>query len=433
MDNNLDNKININNNYEQLKNYYDKTLNIDKSTYKTTNDEPTPIQCVEDIINKIPVDIWNKNNIKILDPCCGNGNFFITIIEKLKKNFDKKYILENILHFNDTNLERLNNIREIFLNNEYNLNINNNDFLKYDENIKYDLIVANPPYAKYYFNEKEQKWKRASKNHNLIKSFIEKSLKILKPNGYLAFLTPNNWMSFADRNILIKELTELQIIHLDIHSAKKYFKNIGSSFTWYIIQNKKSYKDINITGIWKSKEYQSIVKSQVRSYIPLYYNNIIQSILLKTIDNNDIPKYNVETSSDLHKYTKKKFINKDKDDKFKYKLIHTPKQTVYSSKPHKFQDGYKVFISTTDKYSTLIDNCGMTQSIAFIKCSNKEECIKIKNIIDHNLYKFINNICRWGNFNNIRILQRFPIPNKKNIYESFNITDDEIMFIENNI
>ena len=40
------------------------------------------------------------------------------------------------------------------------------------------------------------------------------------------------------------------------------------------------------------------------------------------------------------------------------KLIHTPKQTVYSNIKHKWQTGYKVFISTTDAYSTFICTTG---------------------------------------------------------------------------
>ena len=154
--------------------------------------------------------------------------------------------------------------------------------------------------------------------------------------------------------------------------------------------------------------------------------------------NINLLKFKIETSCDLHRFTKKTEISDIKNDKFIYKLIHTPKQTVWASRPHKFQEGYKLFISTTDKYSTFIDNCGMTQSIVFIKCNTKTEAEKYKAILDHPLYIFINNICRYGNFNNIRILQSFPIPNineinEDTIYNYFNITNEEIKFIKNNI
>ena len=419
--------------FDNLKKYYDTVLNLDKSTYKSSNDEPTPISCVIDMISKIPDNLWEQEDLKILDPCCGNGNFALPILFKLKDKYSFDKILKDILYFNDINNLRLDNVKNIYKDTKYKLNISNIDFLSYQENIKYDLIVANPPYAKLLENGK-----RASKNHNLIKDFIDKALKILKPDGYLLFITPDNWMSYADRNTLIEIITKLQIIHLDIHTAKKYFKKIGSSFTWYIIQNKPFYKNINISGIWKKKEYNDSIVSKQRKYIPLLYNKLVNSILEKTVDS-DLPKFEVKTSSDLHHYTKREFISNEKTKEFKYKLIHTPSQTVYSSKPHKYQDGYKVFISTTDKYSVFIDKCGMTQSIVFILCSSKEEANKYKQILEHPLYVFINNICRWGNFNNIRILQHFPKPNvdieinEENIYKCFNINEEEIKYINDNL
>jgi hypothetical protein len=128
------------------------------------------------------------------------------------------------------------------------------------------------------------------------------------------------------------------------------------------------------------------------------------------------------------------------DDVYKYKLIHTPSQTVYASRPHKFQKGYKVYISTTDKYSVFIDNdTGMTQSIVFILCSNEAEANKYMKILGHPLYIFINNICRWGNFNSIRILQNFPVPkidydgDYNKIYDYFGINTEEIKYISENI
>jgi tRNA1(Val) A37 N6-methylase TrmN6 len=421
------------NSYEELKNYYNKVLNIDKSTYKSSNDETTPIECIEEMIAKIPIELWSRKNLKILDPCCGNGNFHLVISNELiKYDIDKKIIFEEILKFNDINEDRLENVKKIF---SYNLNITNSNFICENENKldeKYDLIVANPPYAKLMDDGK-----RTSKNHNLIKDFIEKLLSLLKTNGYLLFITPDNWMSYADRNTLIEKITSLQIIHLDIHNAKKYFKKIGSSFTWYIIQNCPYYKDVSISGIWKKEQYLSSVSSQIMKFIPLLYNQIVQSILSKTILNTSLKKFNINTSSYLHKYTKKELINTTETDIFKYKLIHTLKQTVYSSKPHKFQDGYKVFISTTDKYNLTIDNCGMTQSIAFILCDNQEQAQKYLKILYNPLYQFINNICRWGNFNNIRIMQQFPIPDNyeddKDIYESFKITNEEIDYIQSHL
>jgi hypothetical protein len=98
-----DNVISIeNSNFDTLKNYYDNVLNLDKTTYKSSNDEPTPIQCIVDMIDKIPVELWMRNNLSILDPCCGNGNFVLPVLFKLlNANHTTKNILENIIEFND--------------------------------------------------------------------------------------------------------------------------------------------------------------------------------------------------------------------------------------------------------------------------------------------------------------------------------------------
>ncbi len=419
---------------EELFAYYDDVLNTDKTTYTSSNDEPTPMACVSEILDHVPDELWKREHVRILDPCCGNGNFHLSALYKLLPYHSKRKILENILHFNDINEYRLCNVRNVFHSTNYQLNITCQDFLSMETNNTYDMIVANPPYAKILENGK-----RASKNHNLIASFIQKSLSLLKPSGYLVFITPNNWMSYADRNTLIEKLTSLQIIHLNIHTAKKYFKKIGSSFTWYIIQHCPSYKDIEVSGVWKKKVYTTFVHSMRRKYIPLLYTPEVQSILNKTVDNTALEKFHIQTSSYLHRYTKKEFIQDTETDIFKYRLIHTPSQHVYSSKPHKFQEGFKVFISTTNTYNVFVDSCGMTQSIVFILCDTEQEARIYARILQHPLYVFINNICRWGNFNNIRILQHFPKPNidyqgqEDELYQYFQITRDEIDFISTHL
>jgi hypothetical protein len=76
----------------------------------------------------------------------------------------------------------------------------------------------------------------------------------------------------------------------------------------------------------------------------------------------------------------------------------------------------------------------MTQSIAFILCDNYDIAEKYLKILNNPLYQFLNNICRWGNFNNIRILQQFPIPeNENDIYKSFEITKEESYYIESHL
>jgi hypothetical protein len=172
-----------------------------------------------------------------------------------------------------------------------------------------------------------------------------------------------------------------------------------------------------------------MVESQVRDYIPLQYSTIIQSVFAKTVDNDTIAKYVVETSSDLHRYTKRSFIRDTPDEEHKYRLVHTPKQTVWASRPHKFQRGWKVFLSTTDKYKAFPDDCGMTQSIAFIRVKDEAEAKMVASTLMHPLYIALNNACRYGNFNNIRVLQRLPICTTGDPCAEFGLTPEESAWI----
>lgn len=383
--------------------YFDK-LNEDLSHYSSTNDICTPMGCVKEMVDNIPDELWHRGNIKILDPCAGNGNFPAYLETKTDSC--------NI-YANEINKLRLKNLRDYF---GERIHIYNNDFLTMDENDKYDLIIANPPYAQLMDDGR-----RTAKNHTLSRQFIMKALNMLNKDGYLVFIVPDNWMSYADNNPLPELLSNLQIIVLNIWEIKKWFPKVGSSFTYFIIKN-APHNNTPTTIITKDNVEQMIIPAGIPC-IPLQYNNIIASIFNKVVFN-DLEKYKVLTSSYLHKTTKKKLIAEKQDAAHPYRLIHTPNQTVWSSIPHKWQNGWKVFLPTTTYYKPFRDcNCGMTQSIAFILCKDEEDSIKILQELDLPVYKLIVELTRYGNFNNQRILQHLT---KRHL---FTLTEEEEQFI----
>ena len=395
--------------YDELKIYLNN-LNLDKSHFTNSNDICTPMECVEEMVNAIPSEFWNRENLSILDPCCGNGNFPAYILQK-SKNI--------ILTANEINPVRMANLKNVLV--EYdNIIYSSKDFLKDTFETQYDLIIANPPFALF-----TEGGKRAAKNHSVSKEFILKSLEMLRDDGYLVYIIPDNWMSLSDSNETVRRLSKYQFIKIDIHGAKKYFKNVGSSFTWFVLKKTSAKEPTIISNNYRIKQEDTVLISSVIDHIPLFYNEIVQSILNKTLYS-DKTKFNIETTSFLHKYTQSSYLSTKRDNLFQYEVIHTPKQTVWSSKEHKFQKGWKVFISLTSYYEIFSKkDTGMTQSIAFIKVDTEQIAIKTCLILSHPLYRFLNEIHRYGNFNNIRILQKLPVPDKEDIWESFNINQAE--------
>jgi adenine-specific DNA-methyltransferase len=304
------------------------------------------------------------------------------------------------LYFNEINEMRIKNLKKYF---GAGINITIKDFLTFDDRDKYSLVVSNPPYAK--FNGSE----RTSKNHNLARAFIKKALDITEDGGYILFIVPNNWMSLSDRNILPRELTKYQFIHVNIHWAKKRFPGVGSSFTWFLLRKTPNEKPFVVENNYVLKDTQRVKIGASQDFVPLYLSRDVLNILNKTVNNSSLPKYAIQTTSDLHRTTKKDLISDKRSGKFCNRVIHTPSQTVRSKRKHKFQEGRKVFISLTNQYGTFIDNCGMTQSIAFVRCESRKEAENVKRDLDAEVFRFINNITRYWNFNNIRVLQRLPL------------------------
>ena len=54
---------------------YYNTLNNDKSHYNSNDDICTSMDCVKVMLDYLPSKLWKRENLKILDPCSGNGNF----------------------------------------------------------------------------------------------------------------------------------------------------------------------------------------------------------------------------------------------------------------------------------------------------------------------------------------------------------------------
>jgi predicted RNA methylase len=394
--------------YEQLKRILDD-LNKDNSHFASSNDICTPMDCVEEMVDSIPNELWQRSSINVLDPCAGNGNF-------------PAYVLQKSDNINLTANE-ISNLRTINLKNNLssynNVSFTSKDFLTERMDDKYDLIIANPPYALIMDNGK-----RAAKNHNLSRDFILKSLEYLKEDGYLVYIIPDNWMSLSDRNDTVEILSQYHFVKLDIHGAKRHFKGVGSSFTWFVLKKTTTKGETIIANNYRLKQQDNVLLESME-HIPLFYNEQVKSIINKTL-NSTKQKFEVLTTSYLHKYTKKHFLSSSRDSIFRYELIHTPKQTVWSSKEHKYQKGWKTFISLTSYYETFArQDVGMTQSIAFIPQDDEESATRTAAVLMHPLYTFLNEIHRYGNFNNIRILQRFPMPDKDDIWESFDISEEE--------
>jgi len=142
----------------ELINDYLKPKDVEKKQF---GEVFTPMALVNEMLDKLPIDVWSNKNLKWFDPCCGMGNFpvaiYLRLMEGLKhkiKNIQnrKTHILQNMLYMSELNKKNVFICKQIFdIQNKYNLNIYQGDTLQLDIkkifNVdKFDIIVGNPPY-----------------------------------------------------------------------------------------------------------------------------------------------------------------------------------------------------------------------------------------------------------------------------------------------
>lgn len=254
-------------------------LNMDTSHFNSRDDICTPMECVKTMIDYIPVDFWKQEHIKVLDACCGNGNFGAYCQFKTDLN--------NI-YFNDINDRRLQNCKTL-LNPSNIMKINILSLLDYGQ---WDLIMANPPYSG-----------GGNKNQSLSNEIIRHCIALLKKDGYLCFVTPNNWMSYNSNNETLKDLlSQGHFIVID-NDAKKYFPTVGSSFTIFVWQKNLDTSRTFVKNNYLLKDEQYVSIPNDIKFIPLYLSQDIINITKKVVNN---IRNQFDYRCDLHNFTQKK-------------------------------------------------------------------------------------------------------------------------------
>lgn len=207
------------------------TKELSKEVKKNEGIYFTPNETIEFIINLIKPLFIDYKSINILENSCGSGEFIINLIKNftniniigIEKN---KYIYNKIQH----------------ISNEF-IKILNEDFLEFDNDISYDLIIGNPPFCvieKKIIDKNYYQYFDGRPNTFII--FLLKSLKLLKKDGIIAYILPKSFLNCIYYNKTRKFIIDnYSIIHLSF-AIDRYLETTQETII-FIIQNKKGLND----------------------------------------------------------------------------------------------------------------------------------------------------------------------------------------------
>ena len=253
-----------------------QNLTVCKNNKELYGEIPTPYILIDKMLDYLPISLFSNPNLLWLDSGCGKGYFSIKLYNKLfvglsTKIIDeeerKSFILQKMIYMIDI-LDHSDLLKQHFKFEK--LNFINTNYINYKTDLKFDIILGNPPFnngtiKKVPTNTVKNKKKDGTTVWYL---FIKKSIELLKDKGFLLYITPAIWMR-PDKKLINQYMLQFKIHKLEAFSNtdmnKLFNKHCQTPCSIFLLQKTKLLNHfVNI--------YDTISKQFINYYI---YKNII--------------------------------------------------------------------------------------------------------------------------------------------------------------
>lgn len=300
--------------------------------------------------------------------------------------------------------------------------------------MKFDCILTNPPY---------QDSSHGEKKNTLWRKWISFSDILVNDGGIFSLVIPSSWMGSSPvlkENFLNKnsKLIKNNITFINRDECKKHFPNVGSTFSYFVMENKEyegrtSVVSKSINGETEAESNLDLNKFIV-DVLPRDLTQYGQSIFKKTLDNK-IPKLGIINNTYNHSVHKTKWKTEFSDE-FSHPIQNTPSKLYWYNYPHPHQGLSKILIPTTTYFrNQMTSTNGVTQSFCYYLLNEEQDPTMVSYNINNKLFDYLNECFRYANWNSVGLLRKLPwipldrILTDDEIYELFELTTDEIKHI----
>lgn len=369
----------------------------------------TPSILINELLDNLPKSIWKNPTLKWIDPATGRGNFpalvYIRLLNGLENKIPniqerKRHILDKMLYMVELNQDNVQELRKLF---GKTANISQSNFLdETDKRTKdlggqntFDVVMGNPPFQ----TTKVSKYNGSSGNRTLWDKFLVMILtNILKPKGYLAFITPANWRR-PDHSLysLVTKDNTLEYLHIYGKKDGSRLFNAQTRFDLYIVQEGTSNNN-HKTRIIDEKGIKQELNLQSWPFIPNYAFHKIQQILVS--EGTGIPIIFSAGDYDARK------LSKTKTRSNKYPVVHNITRKglgiQYAKERKESQFGVpKVLLNFNERqypYNDYKGEYGMSQLTFGIPIKSKTEGEQWITAINSANFEEIVSATKWGAF-----------------------------------
>lgn len=371
-----------------------------------------------EILSHIPDSFFLKSDLKILVVGYGHGT-------------EADIIAERMLRIGRTK----NEIRDaIYLIDKYDVfrypaelkgykNIITEDFLEWKTNMKFDCVVGNPPYQT---GNGETGGARS-----LWRKFVKKSFDVVNDDGYVALICPGFPHKSNDLGNLFVDNTPLYLNN----DVAEHFPGIGSKIKSWVVQSGSHQKDFVVDGI---KWNDDITIADPTAH-PLK-NSIF----------NKISEFNTFECKQDRGYSSTQLKNDD-DDYFPeplggsiFPIRHAANLKIcYVKKPTECHTKRKVMMTFSgypafEYYDEETPMSSCYQMSGYIEVSDSDEGANLITLYTTKTYDFLSK----GYSNaGMKGIKNYQLPKvdltrswtDEELYEHFNLTQEEIDYIEANV
>lgn len=399
--------------------------------HSVSTETPTCYKLTKKLIHALPID-WSNSDLRILDPACGRGNFLLAIVEILQQHGHSNITIANMIYGCDINKVQSSIAKKcLFLALGMEPRVYCEDSLTKVWDMKFDIVIGNPPYDKEGEGRAEKLWPK----------FVEKSFEFLKEGGYCALVTPTSWTSGSKNirkgstGVLHDVFHKWDVKHVDL-DCSKYFPSVSVPIGYFVAQKIPNTGNTTLGGMNINLRNFDILPSNLENFIPM--TGILDKVFkAKTFEVHSFTgagaKRNTGEDEPTASKTVKTYVRGGN--------LHTVYYAYFDSVLNpKCADKRKVVmpISGAEKWMPFVDTIGVPICLSsyVIYLADTDTYDGVISVFNSKLFKFLIEKYRTSGFAQVAILKKIPhfdmsrIWTDVEIYAKMNLIPEEIDLIE---